>query len=205
MLAAVSASVAARLGLQGRYTEPSFQLRDLAKTVHAFEPDRLDLCFLLSRDGDATLNIACEFDPVPGGDAQARAQLFKENLLRADIAGRFDCLFVDDPGSVFRPMPSLSVRLPHDAALQNGPWLALPLPLLDAAVDVFQHALANGFEGGYLIRLRQRPGDATLARRLAPALAELSTRGRRADIEDALREAISLVSDDGWAALESFL
>ncbi len=201
------ASVAARLGLQGRFTERTFQLRDLVNTVHAFEPERLELGFLLSTDGGATLNLACEFDPGPGpgSDEQERAQLLKENLLRADIAGRLDCVFVDDPGSVFPPMQSLSVLLPDDAALQNGQWLALPLPLLDAAVDVFQHALANGFEVGYRIGLCQRPGDATLARRLAPALAELSTRGRRPDIEGAVRDAIGVVKDGGWWALESFL
>jgi TIR domain len=202
---AMVASVAARLGLQGRFTEHSFRLSDLAATIHAFTPERFELAFHVSVTGESTLFLECEFDPGPGlTDAQGRAELLKENLFRADVAGRLDCLFTDGSAAGFAEVTSLSVQSPADAALQSGRWVALPLPLLDAAVDLFQHAQSNGFELGYRIRLHTRDGDAALARRLVPAAAELSARGHRPDLERALRETIGIVSDDGWTALESF-
>jgi hypothetical protein len=201
-----AASVAARLGLQGRFTEHTFGLSDLARTIHAFTPERLELAFHVSVLGESTLFLECEFDPGSGlTDAKGRAELLKENLFRADVAGRFYCVFTDGTAAGFAEMTSLSVQLPANAALQSGRWVALPLPLLDAAVDLFQYAQSNGLELGYRIRLYRRDGDAALARRLVPAVAELSTRGHRPDLERALRETIGIVSDDGWTALESFL
>ena len=202
----MGATVVARLGLQGRYTERSFRLSDLAATIHAATPERLGLAFHVSQAGEPRVLLECEFDPGPAStDAQERAELLKENLFRADAAGRFDCVFTDGTAADFAETASLTVRLPADATLQRGQWVALPVPLLDAAVDLLRHAQSNGLELWYHIRLHVREGDATLARRLIPAVAELSTHGSRPDLEQALRDTIGIVSAEGWTALESFV
>ena len=200
------ATVAARLGLEGGFTKRGFHLRNLAAAVHAFRPESLDCDFVLSASGESALVLRCDFEPgSTTTDALDRAALFKENLLRADFAGHFDCMFLDHRDAGLRGMQSLSVLLPEDAALQTGQWLAVPMPLVDSAVDAFQYAQASGQEFVYRLRLRLRDGNVALARRLAPAVAYLNARGRRPDLETALRNAATTVRDDGWAATESFL
>jgi len=197
----MTARVAARLALGGSFTTRSFEVRDLAASLHALAPERIVFGFRQGADGTATLHLDCSFDAEPAAE---RAHRLKEGLLRADIAGRFDCVFVE-PGADGLEGATLSIKAPDDARLPGGQWFALPAPLPDAAIDVLQHAQANGFEVVYQVELQARTADSGLARSLVPALAAIAMRKRQPEIEAALEEAIEWASSDGWLAHESFL
>ncbi len=193
--------VAAQLGLGGRFTTRSFELRDVVASLNATQPQRCDLRFAQSTEVAATLQLRCEFG---GASAESRAHQLKENLLRGDIAGRHDTLLVaagvDPPGGV-----ALALGGPGDASLPGGQWFALPASLRAAAVDVLRHAQANGIEVAYRVEMVAREADPTLARRLIPALAAVAMRGRQPDVEAALKNAIALTNANGWAAKESMI
>ena len=197
----MTAQVAARLGLGGRFTTRSFELRDVVASLNALQPLRCDLRFMQSADTASTLQLRCELD---GAAAESRAQRLKENLMRGDIAGRHDTLLVTDgggaPGGV-----TLALGAPDDATLPGGQWFALPASLRAAAVDVLKHAQANGIGIGYRVEMVRRDADSTLARRLIPALAAAANHGRQPNVEAALKDAITIVNADGWAASESFI
>lgn len=193
--------VATRLGLGGRFTTRSFELRDVVASLNALQPQRCDLRFLQSGDAAATLLLRCEFD---GAAAESRAQRFKENMLRGDIAGRHDTLLVTD-GASTPGGAALALGAPDDAVLPGGQWFALPASLRAAAADVLQHAQANGIDVCYRVEIAARDADPTLARKLIPALAAVAIRGRQPDVEAALKDAITITNADGWAASESFI
>ena len=192
--------LAAQLELGGLFTTRSFELRDLAASLHALEPEQVVFCFWQSTDGASTLYLNCSFSD----ESAERCQRLKEVLLRADIAGRFECVFIDAEAGP-PAVTALSIGVPDDACLPSGQWFALPVSLRDAAIDVLQHAQANGYAVGYRVELAARRADAGLARRLVPALAAIATRKRQPEIEAALQEAIECASSDGWSARESFL
>lgn len=191
--------VAARLALGGSYTNRCFELRDVVTSLHVLDPSRVVLGFVQDADGAATLHLDCDFDGA--GDA-ARAQRLKENLLRGDIAGRYDCVFADDWPD-WTGGESLGLLTPDDAQLPGGQWFALPASLQDAAVDLFRHAAANGLQVGLRIELTARAADAALARQLIPALAAVATRRRQPAIEAALGAAIAVTRRSGWSARET--
>ena len=198
-MAGMSARVVARLSLQGQFTQRSFRLLDLAATLHAFAPQRIELCFHLGAQGESTLYLACAFDA-----ADERAQLLRENLLRADFAGRFDCVFIEGADGV-PAMRTVGIAVPDDAQLPSGQWIALPVSLLAAAVDVFRHAQANGLCVGYRVCLVPREAGPGSARPLVPALATLTTRRAQPELTEALRGAIEVISGDGWSAQEALM
>lgn len=197
----MTAHVAARLGLGGRFTTRSFELRDVVASLNALQPQRCDLRFVQSADAATTLQLQCEFD---GAAAESRAQRLKENLLRGDIAGRHDTLLVADGGGA-PGGATLALGAPNDATLPGGQWFALPASLRAAAVDVLQHAQANGIDVSYRVEMVARDADPALARQLIPALAAVATRGRQPDVEAALKDAIAIAKANGWAASESFI
>jgi nucleotide-binding universal stress UspA family protein len=197
----MTAHVAARLGLGGRFTSRSFELRDVVASLNALQPQHCELRFVQSADAAATLQLRCEFE---GEAAESRAQRLKENLLRGEIAGRYETLLVagsaGTPGGV-----TLALGAPDNATLPGGQWFALPASLRAAAVDVLQHAQANGIDVGYRVDMVARGADPTLARQLIPALAVVAIRSRQPEVEASLKDAIALANADGWAASESFI
>ena len=91
--------------------------------------------------------------------------------------------------------PGSACALPDDLALPTGPWLALPLPLLDVAADLLRHAQAAGRALAYRVELAPRGADPATARSLVPAVAALATRGRQPALQECLGDAMTLLSE----------
>jgi TIR domain len=199
-------TVRALLSLHGPFTKRVFRLSGLASTLRALSPAGVDLCFRLAANGSTSLLLACDLGTNErSGSAGARADVFRERLLRGDIAGRFECELVADAHRVDLPGEALRVALPGDAALPSGKWICFPTSLVDAAAKVFDDAAAHGAEVAYRVSLRKRAPDLALAKRLVPALADLSVRGGRVELAKRLRSTVDLLKTPGWFADEALL
>ena len=185
-----SASMAARLRLTGRYGEREFTLADLPAALLAAAPDRLALTFEVSASGSPALELECTFTAARADSRLApaeRAHRLQEYLVRADIAGHLDYEARAEPMASTSADAGLGLALPDDLALPSGPWLALPLPLLDVAADLLRHAQAAGRALAYRVELAPRGADPATARSLVPAVAALATRGRQPALQEVPR------------------
>ena len=127
----------------GRYGEREFTLADLPAALLAAAPDRLALTFEVSASGAPALELDCTFTAARADSRLApaeRAHRLQEYLVRADIAGHLDYEARATPVASAAAGAGLGLALPDDLALPSGPWLALPLPLLDVAADLLRHA-----------------------------------------------------------------
>jgi hypothetical protein len=203
-----SVSLAARLRLSGRYGEREFTLADLPAALLAAAPDRLGLTFEVSASGAPALELEATF-AVASADSRLapaeRAHRLQEYLVRADIAGHLDYEARAVPESSTAAAAGLGLALPDDLALPSGPWLALPLPLLEVAADLLCHAQAAGRALAYRVELAPRSADPAAARSLVPAVAALATRGRQPALQECLSDAMTLLVEDGWTARERLL
>ncbi len=198
--------VRALLSLHGPFTTRVFHLSGLASTLRALSPVAVELCFRLAAGGRTSLLLACDLGTSERyGSAAERAEVFRERLLRGDLAGRFECELLADGHRLDVPGEVLRVALPDDAALPSGKWICFPTSLADAAASVFNDAAAHGAEVAYRVTLRQRAPDVALAKRLVPALADLSVRGGWIELAARLRSTVDLLKTPGWWADEALL
>ena len=179
----------------------SFSLFDFGPFLDSLSPHRIALEFQRRNAQQSVIDLIAEFHEAgePGP-----ASLFKEVLIRTEPDADFECAF-PRVGAV-TPYDDEWIHLsvePEVACLPSGKSLAIALPLLDAAPDIFRQAHLTDSVVAYRVTLERCTGSIERARLLVPALAELANgRHRIEGLEAALSHAVSLLRGNGWSAIE---
>lgn len=192
-------NVRALLSMPGRFGHRGFRLKGLFTALDGMSPSGVTLCFRLV-GGEVSLLLECTF----GGVHSSRScDLLRERLLRGEVLEHFDCTLLGESAVVTTPPRTLRMAPPESAILPSGNWIALPVTLLDVAADLFDDALAQGYDAAYAIVLRRDDANRALAKRLVKAAAETGTRGSQRSMHEALSNGLALLSRGGWLADES--
>jgi hypothetical protein len=194
-------TVLARLMTSRRIAiDGTFPFYDLPAFLRSLSPTRIDVCFHKSAKQGSIVYLALTF---PEGNSVDSISLFKETLVRSEIELDIDCIFSDEEASLFEDPDWTSVEIQPDVmVLPSGKQIAVTIPLLEIAVELFRQATFTVSDLCYKLRLERADPDPESARKLVPALAELQGKRGIPGLEDAVRLGFDLLRFGGWSSQE---
>ncbi|MGH8592703.1 MAG: toll/interleukin-1 receptor domain-containing protein, partial [Gammaproteobacteria bacterium] len=177
----------------------TFPFYDLPAFLRSLAPTRIDVCFHNAKQG-SIIDLALTFPEENSVDSIA---LFKETLVRSEIDLDVDCIFPDEEASPFEDPEWSSVEIqPNVMVLPSGKPIAVTMPLLEIALELFRQAILTISDLCYKLRLERADPDPRSARELVPALAELQGKRGIPGLEDAVRLGFDLLRSGGWLCQE---
>jgi TIR domain len=199
----MSNGFSAYLILNGELTIPNFDLSNLLISMSALDPEHLVVCVNQPKIGRPTIEIQCA--PTEGSHFPKELEsAFHQTLLLGEEAGDYEYLVDLQGESKSTFSERLWVTFSDGVTLPSGQYFAVPICLVDSAVQIFRHAKKNQYSCSYKFELTRRQSNREMARRLIPALARLELSQEGSEIAKALRDAIQTISTDGWLSNESF-
>jgi|GEM_PF-2673813 len=180
--------------------DQSFPFYDLPSFLQSLSPTRIIICFHRSLERGSIIYLTLTFNEE---NATNSISLFKETLIRSELEIDVDCTFSDEEIDLFTSPEWLSVEIqPEAIALPSRKEIAVTVPLLDVAVELFHQATFTASDLCYKVILEPSYPDPESARKLIPALAELQGKRNIAGLENAVRLSFDLIRCGGWSCEE---
>ncbi len=193
-------SVLARIETSRRIAvDNTFPFYDLPAFLESLSPSRIDVCFYQLAKQGTVIYLGLKFLEERSINS---ISLFKETLIRSEIELDVDCIFFEEE-SLFDRSEWISVEIQPDVmALPSGKQIAVTIPLLEIAIELFRQAALTDSDLCYKLRLEPTNPDPESARELVPALAELQGKKGATEIEGAVKLGFDLLRLGGWSCLE---
>lgn len=177
-----------------------FPFYDLSALLRSFAPVMIDVAFTRLSAQHSAVDVAITFDEGLGSDA---ITMFKESLIRSEADLAFDCIFYQDAVTLFEDANRIAVEIQTDVlTLPSGKEMALPISLIDVAVDLLRQGGVMDSPLSYRVTLERAKPELDMAKTLVPALVELEKYPGVADLEKAVKSGFNLLRFGGWSARE---
>ena len=194
-------TITARLLTPYRFVvDEKFPFYDLPVFLKSLSPKRIEVCFYKSVKQEFVIYLALTFSTIESIES---ISIFKETLLRSEPELGIDCTFSSDKTFFFENLEWNSIQIqPDQMMLPSGNQIAITIPLIEVAINLFRQAIFTNSSLCYKLKLELATPDPENARKLVPALAELEVKRSIPALKEAVKLGFNLLSTGGWTSQE---